>query len=108
MARPVTLGWGHVRVTGRAVFDSEDAPLTAEVHDTEPSIEPEAESVGDFDLRVLSGFLVMEESGGTEGRTELPVPVGVQTPRPGRYLLQLWPASARAPVSRLRSSLRGS
>ena len=116
---------------GRAVFDSEDAPLTVEVHDAEPSIEPEAESVGDFDLRVPSGVLVIEESGGTEAHTELSVPVGtwrarwsgfgetaleeqafsergVHTPRPDRYVLQLWPASAPAPVSRLRSSLRPS
>ena len=111
---------------GGALFDSADAPLTVEVHDTEPPIEPEAESVGDFDLCVLSGVLVIEESGGTEGRTELSVPVGawrarwsgfgetaleeqdfsergVQKPRPDRYLLQLWPTSAPAPVIRLRS-----
>jgi hypothetical protein len=27
---------------------------------------------------------------------------GVQEPRPDRYLLQLWPTSAPAPVTRLR------
>jgi hypothetical protein len=111
---------------GGAVFDSEHAPLTLEMHDAEPPVEQGAESVGDFDLRVRSGVLVMEESGGGEGRTEVPVPSGtwrarwsgfgqtalekqdsserdVQDPRPDRYLLQLWPTSALAPVTRLRS-----
>jgi hypothetical protein len=111
---------------GGAVFDSEHAPLTLEVHDAEPPVEQGAESVGDFDLRVRSGVLVMEESGGGEGRTEVPVPdgtwrarwsgfgetaleaqdssdPGVQDPRPDRCLLQLWPTSEPAPVNRLRS-----
>jgi hypothetical protein len=110
---------------GGAVFDSEDAPLILEVHEAEPPVEPEAESVGDFDLLVRSGVLVMEESGGGEGRTEVPVPIGawrarwsgfgeraleaqersesgVRDPRPDRYLLQLWPAPAPSPVRRLR------
>ena len=111
---------------GGAVFDSEHAPLTLEVHDGEPPVEQGAESVGDFELRVRSGVLVMEESGGGERRTEVPVPGGtwrarwsgfgetalekqdssergVQDPRPDHYLLQLWPTSAPAPVTRLRS-----
>ena len=110
---------------GGATFDSKDAPLTLEVHDVEPPVDPAAESVGDFDLRVRSGVLVMEESGGGEHRTEVPVPAGtwrarwsgfgekaleeqdfsergVQNPRPDRYLLQLWSTSASSPVSRLR------
>ena len=61
---------------GGAVFDSEHAPLTLEVHDGEPPVEQGAESVGDFELRVRSGVLVMEESGGGERRTEVPVPGG--------------------------------
>ena len=111
---------------GGAVFDAEAAPLTLEVHDAEPPIEQEAESIGDFDLRVRSGVLVMEESGGGGGHIEVPVPGGtwrarwsgfgetaleeqafsergVQDPRPDRYLLQLWPTSAPAPVTRRRS-----
>ena len=109
---------------GGAVFDSEDAPLTLEVHDAEPPVQQEAESVGEFDLRVRSGVLVLEESGGGGGRMEVPLPGGtwrarwsgfgetaleqqdfnergVQDPRPDRYLLQLWPTSTSAPVTRL-------
>jgi hypothetical protein len=108
---------------GGAVFDSEDAPLCLEVHDDEPPLEEEAESIGDFDLRVPSGVLRMEESGGGGAETAVPVPAGVwrarwsgfgetaleeqdrsggQEPRPDRYLLQLWPASAPAAVIRRR------
>jgi len=110
---------------GGAVFDSTDAPLTLEVHDNEPPLHLEAQSVGDFDLHVRSGVLVLEESGETDGYTEVPVPRGqwrarwsgfgeaelehqafsqrgVQEPRPDRYLLQIWPTSAPAPVTRRR------
>ena len=110
---------------GGAVFSSENAPLTVEVHDAEPPIEQVAESVGDFDLRVLSGVFVIEESGGGGGREAVPVPTGtwrarwsgfgeraleeleasggaIQDPRPDRYLLQVWPNAAAGPVTRLR------
>lgn len=110
---------------GGGVFDSDQAPLTLEVHDAEPPVEPEAESVGDFDLLVPSGVLMMEESGGGGGCTEVAVPVGewrarwsgfgeraleeryaaepgVPEPRPDRYLLQIWPAAAPASVTRRR------
>jgi hypothetical protein len=109
---------------GGAVFNSDDGPLTVELHDCEPPAEPTAESVGEFGLLVRSGVLVMEESGGGERRTEVPIPVGrwrarwsgfgetalelqefseegVQDPRPDRYLLQLWPTSTLGPVKRL-------
>ena len=43
-----------------AVFGSEDAPLTVEVLDGPPELSEEAESVGEFDLLVPSGELVME------------------------------------------------
>lgn len=59
---------------GGAVFDSEDAPLTLEVHDAEPAVHEMAESVGDFGLSAGSGILVMEESGGGERTTQLPIP----------------------------------
>ena len=111
---------------GGAVFSSDDAPLTLEIHDDEPPIEQEAESVGDFDLRVPSGVLMIEESGGGEARTEVPVPSGrwrarwsgigeaaleaqdfgehgLEDQRPDRYLVQLWPTSGSASVARLRS-----
>jgi hypothetical protein len=110
---------------GGAVFNSENAPLIVEVHDAEPPVEPEAESVGEFDLCVLSAVLVIEESGGGGGRQDVPVPIGawrarwsgfgeraleeleasegvVQDPRPDRYLLQVWPGAEAEPVIRLR------
>ena len=124
--RPDPLSGGVTFVSpGGAVFDSEDAPLAIEAHDSEPAIVEEAESIGDFDLRVPSGCLVLEESGGGGGRAEMPVPIGVWRarwsgfgekalekqgiseqgvgdPRPDHYLLQLWPASAAVPITRLR------
>ena len=110
---------------GGAVFDSEDAPLRLEVHDAAPPVEQDAETVGEFDLQVRSGVLVLEESGGGERRTEVPAPCGtwrarwsgfgelaleeqdfgergVRDPRPDRYLLQLWPSAAPAPLARLK------
>ncbi|MBV8990505.1 MAG: hypothetical protein JO372_18285 [Solirubrobacterales bacterium] len=110
---------------GGAVFNSENAPLTFEVHDARPPVEQDADSVGEFDLRVLAGVVVIEESGGGGGRKELPVPMGawrarwsgfgeralegleasgdaIQDPRPDRYLLQVWPTDAPGPVTRLR------
>jgi hypothetical protein len=59
-----------------AVFSSEAAPLIVEVLDGPPEVSTEAESVGEFDLLVPSGELVMEESGGGGGETVLPMPPG--------------------------------
>jgi len=110
---------------GGAVFGSDDAPLTVEVLDGPPDLSDEAESVGEFDLLVPSGDLVMEESGGGGGETVLPLPPGdwrarwsgfgetaaeereyaapsEAEPRPDRYLLQLWPLHAPGPVVILR------
>ena len=105
--------------------DSESAPLVVEVPDAEPPVEHEAESVGDLGLRVVSGVLVIAESGGGGGREEVSVPVGmwrarwsgfgeraledldgsggvVHDQRPDRYLLQVWPSATLGPVARLR------
>jgi hypothetical protein len=82
-------------------------------------------SVGEFDLLVPSGELVMEESGGGDGKTVLPLPPGEWRarwsgfgetaaeareyteqsevgPRPDRYLLQLWRLGSPGPVVTLR------
>jgi len=61
---------------GGAVFDSRSAPLTLDVHSDEPPIDEQAESIGEFDLHITSGVLVMEESGGGDGRTEIAAPLG--------------------------------
>lgn len=53
---------------GGAVFSSQDAPLTLEVHDEEPPLDQLASSIGDFDLWIRSGALVLEESGGGDGQ----------------------------------------
>jgi hypothetical protein len=113
------LGQSHSRAVtfvspGGAVFSSDDAALIVELLDGPPELPNEADSVGEFDLLVPSGELVMEESGGGGGETVLPLPPGEwrarwsgfgQTaaeareyteqsegdPRPDHYLLQLWP-----------------
>jgi hypothetical protein len=113
------LGQSHSRAVtfvspGGAVFSSEDAPLTVEILDGPPELSNEADSIGEFDLLVPSGELVIEESGGGGGETVLRLPPGEwrarwsgfgQTaaeareyseqseddPRPDHYLLQLWP-----------------
>jgi hypothetical protein len=107
---------------GGAIFGSDDAPLTIEVRDAPPPPPADdAESVGEFDLTLRSGELVMEESGGGSGDNAVTVPrgewrarwsgfgeaaavefEGAGTARPDRYLLQLWPRTQRAGVSRLR------
>jgi hypothetical protein len=110
---------------GGAVFSSEEAPLTVELLDGPPELPREAESVGEFDLLVPSGELVMEESGGGDGETVLPLPPGdwrarwsgfgegtaeereytehaEAGPRPDRYLLQLWPLRSPGSVVILR------
>jgi hypothetical protein len=108
---------------GGAVFSSEDAPLTVEVLDEPPDLSGEADSVGEFELLLPSGELVMEESGGGGGETVLRLPPGEwrarwsgfgqaaaekreyseqSGPRPDRYLLQLWPRLSPEPVSILR------
>ena len=110
---------------GGAVFSSEDAPLLVEVLDEPPELSTDAESVGDFDLLVPSGELVMEESGGGGGETVLPLPPGDWRARwsgfgeraaeereysehsntgarPDRYQLQLWPLRSPGPVVLLR------
>ena len=95
---------------GGAVFSSEDAPLVVEVLDGPPEPADDADSVGEFDLLLPSGELVMEESGGGGGETVLPLPPGewrarwsgfgeaaaeereyAENDRPDHYLLQLWP-----------------
>src|SRR5687768_7371551 len=114
MAGPVALAGGDLRLTGGAVFSSDDAALIVERLDGPPERSNEADNVGEFDLLVPSGELVMEESGGGGGETVLPLPPGEwrarwsgfgQTaaeareyteqsegdPRPDHYLLQLWP-----------------
>ena len=110
---------------GGATFASEDAPLTLEVLAGPPQIEEDAESIGEFDLLLPSGELVMEESGGEGGETVLTVPPGdwrarwsgfgetaaeeidfgdrpAGGHRPDRYLLQLWPRVAPSDVVILR------
>jgi hypothetical protein len=110
---------------GGAVFGSDDAPLTIEVLDGPPELSEEADSVGEFDLLVPSGELVMEESGGGGGETVLPVSPGEwrarwsgfgeraaeereyteqseAEPRPDHYLLQLWPLRSPGQVVILR------
>jgi hypothetical protein len=61
---------------GGAMFGSDDAPLTIEVAEAAPAGEPEAESVGEFDLRLSSGRLVLEVSGDEGQRTIIELPVG--------------------------------
>src|SRR4051794_8180849 len=100
-----------------AVFGSVDAPLSVEVVDAPPPGEPEADSVGEFDLLLPSGRLVLEESGGGVRSTTIDLPAGewrarwsgfgeaaaealahedgqLGADRPDRYLLQLWPRNA--------------
>jgi hypothetical protein len=107
-----------------AVFGSDDAPLTVEVHDGPPGLSAEADSIGEFDLLLPSGQLVMEESGGGAGESVLELPAGdwrarwsgfgegaaeeaeyAESPDPDRpdcYLLQLWPLVTPGPVLRFR------
>ena len=103
---------------GGAIFGSDDAPLTVEVAEAAPAGEPAAESVGEFDLRLSSGRLVLEVSGDEGQRTIIKLPVGDwrarwsgfgeaaaeavaheqrrdDSTRPDRYLLQLWPRGSR-------------
>src|SRR4051794_23646262 len=61
---------------GGAVFGSVDAPLTVEVSQAPPPGEPDAESVGEFDLVLPSGRLILEESGGGSRRTTVELPAG--------------------------------
>ena len=75
------LGQSHSRAVtfvspGGAVFSSDDAPLIVEVHDEAPEPSNAADSVGEFDLLLPSGELVMEESGGGGGQTVLALPPG--------------------------------
>jgi len=89
-------------------------------------LEPqEAESLGEFDLLLPSGELVMEESGGGGSETALQLPPGEwrarwsgfgetaaeereysdapqERPRPDRYFLQLWPLRSPGRVALLR------
>jgi len=106
---------------GGAVFSSEGAPLVVELRDGPPKLSEDAESVGEFDLLLPSGELVMEEPGGGGGETVLLLPPGdwrarwsgfgeraaegreyaeqsEAGPRPDRYLLQLWPMRSPGPV----------
>jgi hypothetical protein len=111
---------------GGAVFGSDDAPLAIEVHDTSPPPPADdAESVGEFDLVLPSGELVMEESGGGSDDNVVILPPGewrarwsgfgearaeeleaagtdAGAQRPDRYLLQLWPRAQPAGVTRIR------
>ena len=108
---------------GGAMFSSKGAPLTVELLDGPPDVPEDAESVGEFDLLLSSGELVMEESGGGGSETVLPLPPGdwrarwsgfgeraaeareydePAGPRPDHYLLQLWPLHAPGPVKILR------
>ena len=61
---------------GGAVFSSEAASLVVEVLDRPRELSRAAESVGEFDLLVPSGELVIEESGGGGGETILALPRG--------------------------------
>src|SRR4051794_12124118 len=61
---------------GGAEFSSEGAPLVVDVLDGPPELGDEAESVGEFDLLLPSGELVMEESGGGGRETVLALPPG--------------------------------
>jgi hypothetical protein len=89
---------------GGAVFSSEDAPLVVEVLDGPPEPSDEADSVGEFDLLLPSGELVMEESGGGGGETEAReyAEQSEDEHRPDRYLLQLWPLRDAQPVAIMR------
>ena len=104
---------------------SEHAPLIVELLDGPPELPSDADSVGEFDLLVPSGELVMEGSGGGGGETVLRLPPGdwrarwsgfgertaehreyteqlEAGPRPDRYLLQLWPLRSPGSVVILR------
>jgi hypothetical protein len=111
---------------GGATFGSDDAPLTIEVHDAAPPPPADdAESVGEFDLTLPSGELVMEESGGGSADNAVALPAGEwrvrwsgfgeaaaeerdrlgtgdANERPDRYVLQIWPRTQRTAVARLR------
>jgi hypothetical protein len=106
---------------GGAIFGSDDAPLTIEVHDAPPPpAAGEADSVGEFDLALPSGELVLEESGGGAGDNAVVLPKGewrarwsgfgevaaeqraAAAERPDRYVLQLWPRTQPAGVARIR------
>lgn len=104
---------------GAELFGSSDAPLRVELHDGEPPVEGEAETVADFDLDVPSGRLALQASGGGE-LTVIDVPAGswrarwsgfgeraaveragpdgllTASDRPDRYVLQLWPRRENA------------
>jgi hypothetical protein len=111
---------------GGGIFGSDNAPLTIEVHDMPPPPPADdAESVGEFDLTLPSGELVMEESGGGSDDNAVALPEGewrarwsgfgeaaaeeldrvetdATTERPDRYLLQIWPRTRPAGVARIR------
>jgi len=111
---------------GGAIFGSDDAPLTIEVHDAPPAAPADdADSVGEFDLTLPSGQLVMEESGGGSDDNAVVLPkgewrarwsgfgevaaeemdgveAGAATERPDRYVLQIWPRTQQAGVVRIR------
>jgi hypothetical protein len=111
---------------GGAAFAGDDAPLKVEVHDTLPAPPAgDADHVGEFDLTLASGELVMEESGGGAGATVVSLPEGEwrarwsgfgeaaaeeldkrntdePAERPDRYLLQIWPRTEPGGVARIR------
>ena len=110
---------------GAELFGSSDAPLRVELHDEEPSLEADAETVADFDLDVPTGRLALQASGGGELHV-LDVPAGLWRARwsgfgeraavemayphdvftgsdhPDHYLLQLWPRRGDASVRIVR------
>ena len=99
--------------TGGEVFESIGAPLAVEILDAPPELEDAATSIGEFDLPLPSGTLVVEPSGGGAGETEIVLRAGSwrarwsgfaeetaeEGPRSAaqkaadHYLLQLWPAA---------------
>jgi ribosomal protein L34E len=124
------LGQSHARAVtfvspSGAVFGSEAAPLTVELLDGPPELSHEAASVGEFDLLLPSGELVIGRvrRRGWQDRCAAaarPVAGALEwlrrdaaeareyseqseaAPRPDRYLLQLWPLRSPGPVVTLR------
>ena len=104
---------------GGALFGASDTPLTVEVRDAEPALDPDAERIADFELSAPSGRVLLVPSGGADDQAiAIEVPAGrwrarwsgfgetaaveqafpsdvLDGPeRPDRYTLQLWPPAA--------------
>jgi hypothetical protein len=77
LAGPVGLGRSDVDLAGTGHLRFRRRPLTIEVHDrSPPPLADDAESVGEFDLTLPSGELVMEESGGGSDDNAVILPQG--------------------------------